>query len=389
MENSDNSMKYQLILFSLLLALSSCTGNIKSGARDRAVRDAAENLSAIDKKSGIQKVALLGFDTTGDSRKDYGNYISEKLTHELVNTGRYSVVERRKIDKILKEQNLWQSGIINYDSALRIGRILAVDAIILGTLRVNGPSVELFAKLINSQSGLIVKSVSVSFRDRNVLSPGYSPVQISEAGSGGSEKITLPPEEKPSAELLYTGLFRSGKSMIAMGEIRNTGKIDISKARISFKLLDSGGNLITVLNAYTDRCIKPGETLPFSGFMNNAPASYSRYSIVFEPEPEKFFTYYTKLKSTQERFSRERFSGYRLTGIITNLNGINVQFPHIIVSLYNKKGEFIGKAGGYATLRRLKHRESSPYSVHIYGLFLKSKPVSYRLNFSSLKDIKQ
>jgi TolB-like protein len=382
-------MKYQLFFFSLILTFSSCTGNIRTDTRDRALRDAAKNLRAIDKETPIKKVALLGFDVIGDSQRDYGSYITEKLTHELVKRGHYSVVERRKIDKIIKEQNLWQSGIINLDSALRIGRILAVDSIILGTLRIQGDRVELLAKLVNSQSGLISKSISVSFRDRSALAPGsrYSQVQVSEGTAGGRSKVSIPPEEQPLAELLHVSLFRSGRSMVCMGEIKNTGKIDIAKARIGFKLIDSRGNLITLINAFTDRHIKPGETLPFSGFMKNAPGTYSHYEIVYEPEPVQFFTYYTNLKSSQEKFRKERFSGYRLTGIIRNLNGIKIQYPHIIVSLYNKKGEFIGKAGGYATRRRLKQGESSPYSVQIYGIFLKSKPESYRLNFSSLKDM--
>ncbi len=381
-------MKLHLILFTLILTFNSCSSSLKKEARNRAIREAAENLSAIDKKSGIDKIALLGFDITGNSPGDYGSYISEKLAHELVNTGRFSIVERRKIDKIVKEQNLWQSGIIDFDSAVRIGRILAVEGIVIGTLRVQGKGVELIAKLVNSQTGLIIKSVSVQFRDESAAVSGSGDPELQNGMSTAEKRrnVILPMEKKPSAELLHVSLFRSGKSMIGIGEIKNTGEIDIAKAKISFKLLDGSGNLLTLLNAYTDRHIKPGETLPFSGFMNNAPLSYSRYTVVYQPEPEKYFTYYTKLTSSQEKFRKERYSGYRLTGMVTNMNGIKVQYPHIIVSLYNRKGEFIGKAGGYATLKKLKHRESSPYSVRIYGLFLKSKPASYRLNFSSLME---
>ena len=48
--------------------------------------------------------------------------------------GVYSVIERNAIDKILAEQNFSNSDRANPDTAAKIGRILGVDAIIIGSI---------------------------------------------------------------------------------------------------------------------------------------------------------------------------------------------------------------------------------------------------------------
>ena len=65
---------------------------------------------------------------------DLGKGVSELLIAKLVQDGNVSVVERNAIGKILAEQNLASSDRTDPVSAARLGRLLGVDAIILGTI---------------------------------------------------------------------------------------------------------------------------------------------------------------------------------------------------------------------------------------------------------------
>ncbi|HTZ76149.1 MAG TPA: CsgG/HfaB family protein [Candidatus Aquilonibacter sp.] len=65
---------------------------------------------------------------------DVGRGISDLLVKCLVQDGTYSVIERQQLDKILGEQNFSNSDRANPTSAAQIGKILGVDAIIVGSV---------------------------------------------------------------------------------------------------------------------------------------------------------------------------------------------------------------------------------------------------------------
>lgn len=65
---------------------------------------------------------------------DVGKGISDLLVKCLVQDGTYSVIERQQLDKILGEQNFSNSDRANPNSAAQIGKILGVDAIIVGSV---------------------------------------------------------------------------------------------------------------------------------------------------------------------------------------------------------------------------------------------------------------
>src|ERR1700687_5181194 len=72
--------------------------------------------------------ALFGSDV------DVGKGISDLLVTYLVKDGSYSVIERKAMDKILAEQNFSNSDRANPNSAAKIGKLLGVDAIIVGSI---------------------------------------------------------------------------------------------------------------------------------------------------------------------------------------------------------------------------------------------------------------
>jgi curli biogenesis system outer membrane secretion channel CsgG len=72
--------------------------------------------------------ALFGTDI------DVGKGIADLLVKNLVTDGTYSVIERKQLDKILAEQNFSTSDRADPASAARIGKILGLDAIIVGSI---------------------------------------------------------------------------------------------------------------------------------------------------------------------------------------------------------------------------------------------------------------
>ncbi len=65
---------------------------------------------------------------------DVGKGICDLLVTYLVKDGTYSVIERKALDKILAEQNFSNSNRADPASAAKIGKLLGVDAIIVGSV---------------------------------------------------------------------------------------------------------------------------------------------------------------------------------------------------------------------------------------------------------------
>ncbi len=85
-----------------------------------------------------RRVAILPFEygavTSEVGTVDVGKGITALMISKLVNDGTYRVVDRQMLDNILKEQNLSVSDRADPATAIKIGKILACDAIIVGTV---------------------------------------------------------------------------------------------------------------------------------------------------------------------------------------------------------------------------------------------------------------
>jgi curli biogenesis system outer membrane secretion channel CsgG len=67
-------------------------------------------------------------------RTQVGQTISDLLVNQLVSDGKCQVIERQELKRVIQEQNLTNSDRVDPATAARIGRILGVDAMILGSV---------------------------------------------------------------------------------------------------------------------------------------------------------------------------------------------------------------------------------------------------------------
>jgi curli biogenesis system outer membrane secretion channel CsgG len=102
-------------------------------------------LLALGSQADAQKkrVAVMNFDYATvqggvaaifGTNQDIGKGIADLLVDKFVNDGTYSVIERKALDKIMAEQNLSNSDRADPLSAAKIGKLLGVDAIVVGSI---------------------------------------------------------------------------------------------------------------------------------------------------------------------------------------------------------------------------------------------------------------
>ncbi len=93
-----------------------------------------------------KQIAVLDFDFAtvdlGIANRTYGTkenlarQIADKLVNSLVALGTCQVVERSQLEKVLSEQKLGTDGKIDASTAAKLGRILGVDALIIGNVSI-------------------------------------------------------------------------------------------------------------------------------------------------------------------------------------------------------------------------------------------------------------
>jgi TolB-like protein len=87
--------------------------------------------------------------------------IADRLRSELVSTGAFTVIEREKMEEILKEQGFQQTGCVDESCAVEIGQLLGVSHIIAGTIGRVGKTSTLTVRVIDVTTGRIKLSESV------------------------------------------------------------------------------------------------------------------------------------------------------------------------------------------------------------------------------------
>src|SRR3984957_8329266 len=120
-----------LVLFAPLAALAQSSASAAGAPSSQAPTGRRKRVAVFDFDYATVKTssaALFGSDI------DVGKGISDLLVKNLVTDGTYSVIERKQLDKILAEQNFSNSDRADPATAARIGKILGLDAIIVGSI---------------------------------------------------------------------------------------------------------------------------------------------------------------------------------------------------------------------------------------------------------------
>lgn len=87
-----------------------------------------------------KRVAVFEFEDKTEHRwrwwtgQPVGQGMADMLTTELVKSGKYQVIERQAIEKIMQEQSLGQTGYVTAQSAAEVGKLLGVELAIVGAV---------------------------------------------------------------------------------------------------------------------------------------------------------------------------------------------------------------------------------------------------------------
>ena len=114
------------------------------------------------------RIAIMDFKAKGVSRS-IANNVSELIRGEMINTGKYIVIERSQMDQIIKEQGLQQTGCSEVSCAVEVGRILSAQKILVGSVMKIGIKIIISGRIVDVEKGIGEFAEKQSARNINNL----------------------------------------------------------------------------------------------------------------------------------------------------------------------------------------------------------------------------
>lgn len=113
----------------------------------------AENIA----NSGKKMIAVVDFTDLQGNVTELGRFLAEEFSVALAGSGKgFEVVDRTHLKSIITEHKLSSTGIIDPQTARKLGQIAGVEALITGTITPFGDSVRISVKILDTATAKII-----------------------------------------------------------------------------------------------------------------------------------------------------------------------------------------------------------------------------------------
>ncbi len=158
--------KGRYVFFGHLAELEPGENEILIQAED-AAGNAAERKISVDRKvpkalqlSERLSISVLPFDQSGEVSQ-FSTSFQDNLISALVNQNRFRIIERDKLDALLQEQKLSRTKLIDRETALKLGRLIAARSVLYGNIVETRTGIEIVARLIDTETAEILATQDV------------------------------------------------------------------------------------------------------------------------------------------------------------------------------------------------------------------------------------
>jgi tetratricopeptide (TPR) repeat protein len=159
--------------FSYAVPLVEGSNAITVIATDQAGKSETRTFTVVRKVEEIAQVgsrlavAVLPVNHKGQPTALYAGAF-EAMTDALVNQRRFKVLSRDQLDAILREQKLSATQLVDAATAVRIGKLVAAEAVVAVTVNETAKSAEAYAQLISTETSTVLAA-------RDVFDPEKAP----------------------------------------------------------------------------------------------------------------------------------------------------------------------------------------------------------------------
>ena len=141
---------------------------------DSELKALAGNLATKIEGANVRSVTVLDFTDLQGVPTELGRFLAQELSNKLVDAANtVSVVDRANVQFLLRENKLSIEGLINPETRKKLGNLIGVDALVVGTTTPVDDRFRLSARLTSVDTGRILGSHTVTLSASDELSQFY------------------------------------------------------------------------------------------------------------------------------------------------------------------------------------------------------------------------
>ena len=298
---SRRAVRYISLRFWLLVILTGFTAGV-TGAQD--LKPIASSLSAGISSSGHRTAAVVDFTDLEGNPTGLGRFLAEEMSIDLFQIAKgYSVIDRTHLKAILQEHRLSATGLIDPQTARKLGQISGADVLVTGTITPFGDTIRLSAKALDTETAkLIAASTADIPKTPAIVAMLNETESVAPTGEGTTGPSTPPRSNHDGitaqSSTLESGLLfgarscvRSGRTLTCSGYVSNKTpkrrQIILNWTRPA-SVVDDLGNQYIVANEKlvfgskgADQILEPDLPVNFSFSLEDVNPAATRATIIF------------------------------------------------------------------------------------------------------------
>ena len=149
-------------LFCIILSLVQISSVL---AYEREIKDVTKYLSQNINKSGKKNLAVVDFTDLQGNVTEFGRFLAEEFSVALASADRnFEVIDRTHLKVILQEHKLSSTGVIDPETARKLGKIAGVESLLTGTITPLGGNVRISVKILDTTTANLIGASTINLR---------------------------------------------------------------------------------------------------------------------------------------------------------------------------------------------------------------------------------
>jgi len=137
---------------------------------EKLSKDLTASIRALSENQGVKNVSVADLTGPGDRVYVGGEYVAKKLGLALMKAKTFpKFMERKEIGKILEAMAVEMSDLYDPKTAGEFGKLIGVDAVVIGTVEDLGNLIDITAKIVESETGRLLAMADCQVKKGHVV----------------------------------------------------------------------------------------------------------------------------------------------------------------------------------------------------------------------------
>lgn len=219
--------------------------SISCFAFEKEIKTMTSVLSEYILKAGRKTIAVVDFNDLQGNVTELGRFFAEEFSVALASADKgFEVVDRTNLKTILIEHKLSTTGIIDPQTARKLGQIAGVDALITGTITPFGDTVRITVKILDTNTARVIGATSGDIAKTKAID------ELLAKGISGNTQImgstTIPSQQAGQGPTLKSAFKVDVNDFtFQVQECKQTGDKLLCSVLVTNNLEDRGINIYT------------------------------------------------------------------------------------------------------------------------------------------------